>query len=176
MTANAEDVRRAMRQWATGVTIVSAQYQGRRHGMTVNSFTSLSLHPPLVLVSLEQTAQTHQLVQQAGHFGVTILGQSQREISERFAGRLTESGDRFSGLETFTLVSGAPLLTQGLAWFDCRVVATYPAGTHTIFVGEVIAVRDEAKEPPLLYYNRDYRQIALPGEKRRALDVKHRSP
>lgn len=166
-----------MRQWATGVTVVSAQYLGRKHGMTVSSFTSLSLEPPLVLVSLEQSTQTHQLVQQAGHFGVTILGQSQREISERFAGHLTEMGDRFQGLETFTLSSGAPLLVQGLAWFDCRVVATYPAGTHTVFIGEVLAVRDEAREPPLLYYNRDYRQIALSGgRKRKGTAVQRRSP
>ncbi len=176
VSASAEEVRRALRQWATGVTVVSAQFQGRKHGMTVSSFTSLSLEPPLVLVSLEQSTHTHQLVQQAGHFGVTILGQSQRQISERFAGRLTESGDRFQGLETFTLVSGAPLLVQGLTWFDCRVVATYPAGTHTVFIGEVLAVRDEAKEPPLIYYNRDYREITLARRKRKAETVRRRSP
>ena len=148
-----------MRQWSTGVTIVSALYDGHQHGMTVSAFTSVSLDPPLVLVSLEQVTKTHKLVQEAGYFGVTILDQNQQEISDRFAGRLTELTDRFEGLETFTLVSGAPLLRRGLAWMDCRVVVTYQAGDHTVFIGEVLAVKSGEAGRPLIYYNRDYHHL-----------------
>lgn len=163
MPANPEELRQAMRHWSTGVTIVSAQHNNRRHGMTVSSFTSLSLDPPLVLVSLEQVTKTHRLVQQAGYFGVTILEETQLQISDRFAGRITDYRDRFDGLETFTLVSGAPLLAHGLAWLDCRVVVTYQAGNHTVFIGEVLAVKSVDAGQPLLYYNRDYRRLDLEG-------------
>jgi flavin reductase (DIM6/NTAB) family NADH-FMN oxidoreductase RutF len=163
MPANPEELRQAMRLWSTGVTIVTAQHNNRRHGMTVSSFTSVSLDPPLVLVSLEQITKTHRLVQQAGYFGVTILEESQQQVSDRFAGRISEYRDRFDGLETFTLVSGSPMLAHGLAWLDCRVVVTYQAGNHTVYIGEVLAVKSADAGQPLLYYNRDYRRLHLEG-------------
>ena len=159
MPLNPDDLRHAMRQWATGVTVVTAQSAGVRHGMTVSSFTSLSLEPPLVLVSLEQTAKTYRLVQEARHFGVTVLSQEQVEISNRFAGRIPDGEDRFAGLESFSMISGAPLLQGGLAWFDCVVIATYPAGNHTVFIGEVLAAQTGDPASPLLYYDRDYRNL-----------------
>ena len=159
MIVDAEELRCAMRQWATGVTIVSASHAGHRHGMTVNSFTSVSLDPPLVLVSLERGRHTHELVEISGYFGVSILAERHKEISERFAGRKTESSDRFEGLTTFKLVSDAPLLTDSLAVFDCRVVERYLVGTHTLFIGEVMAVQYRNDSPPLLYFNQDYRRM-----------------
>ena len=158
MPVSPDELRCAMRQWATGVTVVTAQHDGQRHGMTANSFTSISLEPPLVLISLERVTRTHDLVSQACAFGVTILSQEQRDVSDIFAGRHTELTDRFAGLETFTLQSGAPFLAGGLAHFDCHVVATYEAGTHTVFIGEVMAVRYLSGDP-LVYYNRGYRQL-----------------
>jgi len=154
-----EELRLAMRQWATGVTVVSVENGDARHGMTVSSFTSVSLTPPLVLVSLERVSRTCGLVEKAGCFAVTILSQDQRDLSDRIAGRIADDQDRFDGVETFTLVSGAPLIAGGLAHFDCQVVATYPAGTHTVFIAEVMAVRQNPGEPPLMYYDRDYREI-----------------
>lgn len=155
-----DQLRLAMRQWVTGVTIVTSQYQDVRHGMTVNSFTSVALTPPLVLVSLEQITRTHKLVQESGIFGVTILSERQRELSERFAGRNSEYEDRFAGVKLFTLATGAPLLVDGLASFDCKVVAAYPAGTHTLFIGDVIAAQINQDDLlPLIYYNRDYHSI-----------------
>jgi flavin reductase (DIM6/NTAB) family NADH-FMN oxidoreductase RutF len=159
MPVDPEELRAAMRQWATGVTVVSAEYDGVRHGMTVSSFTSVSLAPPLVLVSLERAASTHQLVKQAGHFGVTILSQGQQLISDRFAGRIPGLVDRFAGLETFTLASGTPLLVGGLAAFVCRVVVTYTAANHSVFIGEVLAVHIGQPGTPLLYYDRDYGRL-----------------
>lgn len=146
-----------MRRWATGVTVVSVAHNGDRHGMTVSSFTSLSLDPPLVMVSLENVTRTRQMVLQAGYFGVTILSQEQQQISDLFAGRHTEHQDRFAHVSTYTLTSGSPLLVGGLAGFDCQVVTTHLAGNHTLFVGTVLAVNHEKSGKPLLYYDRDYR-------------------
>lgn len=159
MPTNPEKFRRAMRRWVTGVTIVSTEFQGVRHGMTVNSFSSLSLHPPLVLISIEKSTRTHQLLLQSGVFGVTILSQDQREVSDRFAGRQTEGEDRFKGFSTFTLETGAPFLAEGLAYFDCRVIHRHEAGTHSVFFGEVLQVRYGEDTNPLLYFNQAYRGL-----------------
>lgn len=155
----ADELRESMRFWATGVTIVSARHNEIQHGMTVTSFTSLSLEPPLVMVSLEKTTRTHGLVDLSGAFGVSILREDQQPISNRFAGLATELTNRFAGLQTFTLESGSPLLTDALAWLDCRVTERHAAGTHTIFFGEVIAARSSEGGPPLLYFNRNYRML-----------------
>jgi len=161
-TVSPEEVREVMRHWATGVAIVSSAHDGDRHGMTVSSFISLALSPPLVLVSLEQISRTHDLVTRAGAFGVSILASDQADISNRFAGRETEESDRFAGLETRTLSTGCPLLTAALALFDCKLNASYPAGTHTMMIGEVVVAdvqRDANHTQPLLYFNRNYRNI-----------------
>jgi flavin reductase (DIM6/NTAB) family NADH-FMN oxidoreductase RutF len=160
MNPNPEEFRRAMRQWATGVTVVSVEHKGIRHGMTVNSFTSLSLHPPLVLISLERGTRTHDLLLESGTFGVTILSSHQQDISDRFAGRLTEQEDRFKGLESFTLISGAPFLAGGIAFFDCRAIHSHQAATHTLFIGDVMAVDIHPEAPPLIYYDRAYRGLS----------------
>lgn len=155
-----ELMRLAMRQWASGVTIVSTQFAGERHGMTVSSFTSISLTPPLVLVSVEWGTRTHHMLEQAGFFGVSILNSRQQEISDRFAGRLSEYIDRFADLETFTLLTGSPLLSGSLAGFDCKIVSAYQAGNHTLFIGEVVAAQISTQdEQPLVYYNRAYRRL-----------------
>jgi flavin reductase (DIM6/NTAB) family NADH-FMN oxidoreductase RutF len=150
------DLRLSMRLWATGVTIVSTRYREIRHGMTVSAFTSVSLDPPLLLVCLEHGTRTHNLVQQSGVYGVSILGAQQKEISERFAGRQTEYQDRFRGLRIFTLKTGSPLILDGLAGLDCRVASSYEAGSHTIFVGEVVGSQIGEKGQPLIYYDRNY--------------------
>jgi flavin reductase (DIM6/NTAB) family NADH-FMN oxidoreductase RutF len=157
-----QTIRDVMRFWSTGVTVVSAAFDGQQHGMTVNSFTSVSLEPPLVLVSLERTTRTHDLVEGSKAFAVTLLTQAQQEVSDLFAGRHSEDSDRFDGLETFTLESGSPFLKEGLAFLDCQVVARYRAGTHTLFIGQVIATHaapDAESLPPLTYFNRQYRQL-----------------
>lgn len=160
-----EILRLAMRRWATGVTIVSSFWQGVRHGMTASSFTSVSLLPPLVLVSIEHTTRTHGLIQASGVFGVTILADHQQAISDLFAGRETEENDRFAGCEVYTLETGAPLLADGLAGFDCRVVAHHVAGNHTIFIGEVAACRITVEDDPrpLIYFNRGYHKLGQAG-------------
>jgi flavin reductase (DIM6/NTAB) family NADH-FMN oxidoreductase RutF len=161
LTVDSENMRNVMRNWATGVVVVSSCYEGEQHGMTVSSFTSISLEPPLVLASLREDTRTHALVRRSGVFGVTILDQTQQEVSDRFAGRTTEDEDRYIGLETFTMQTGSPLLVQALGWLDCRVQFAYKAGDHTLFIGRVIALREGNGEPPLIYFNRSYWRARL---------------
>lgn len=156
---DSETMRLAMRRWASGITVVTSIHGGERHGMTVSSFTSVSLTPPLVLVALEWGTRTHRLVKLSNIFGVTILSHQQHEVSDRFAGRQTEYTDRFHNLITYSLTTGASFLAGGLAGFDCRVVATHEAGNHTLFIGEVLAAKIEPDANPLIYYNRSYRQL-----------------
>jgi flavin reductase (DIM6/NTAB) family NADH-FMN oxidoreductase RutF len=160
MSIDPELLRSAMRQWATGVAIVTASFDGVVHGMTVSSFTSVSLMPPQVLISLAQNTRTYDLVKNSRSFGVTLLSQGQQDISDRFAGRIADEQDRLTGLETFTLETGAPLLKNGLAHFDCHVIATFTSGTHTLFIGAVLAAQGREDAGPLLYYNRGYHRIA----------------
>ncbi|MEX2144171.1 MAG: flavin reductase family protein [Anaerolineales bacterium] len=155
-----DGLRAALRFWTTGVTIVAARLEDHTHGMTVNSFTSLSLDPPLVSVSLEKITRTHQIVDKTEAFAVTILSEDQHALSDRFAGRDSELSDRFAGVDTFALGTGCPILSQGLAFFDCRVLSRHDAGTHTVFISEVLACGQFADGgQPLVYFNRGYRRI-----------------
>ncbi len=160
MTVNPEQLRAAMRAWTSGVTVVTAAFEGDQHGMTVNSFTSVSLDPPLIIISLQDNTRTRELVDRSHAFGVTILSDDQHEIADRFAGRTSESQNRMAGLETETLVTGAPLLKDGLASFDCRVRQSIKVGPNTMFVAEVIATRGTGEGRPLVYHNRLYHKLA----------------
>lgn len=158
-----EQLRTAMRQWASGIGVVAAVFEDNRHGMTVSSFTSVAAAPPIILVSLHKDTRTHDLVLQSGAFGVTLLAADQQELSDRFAGRLSDDDNRFDGLETFTLKTGSPLLYGGLAVFDCRLRDSYDAVTTTVMFGEVLTARLSDRPlgelRPLLYHNRDYRWL-----------------
>jgi flavin reductase (DIM6/NTAB) family NADH-FMN oxidoreductase RutF len=155
----ADQLRSAMRAWTSGVTIVTATHNGERHGMTVNSFTSISVDPPMIAISLQTASRTHDVVARAGAFGVTILAASQQEISERFANHSATTGERWEGLKLETLVSGAPLIKGGLAYMDCRVTQSIPCGSNTLFVAEVVAVRGDDKDAPLVYHDRAYHYL-----------------
>ena len=159
MTLNAEELRTAMRAWTSGVAIVTATSDGEVHGMTVSSFTSISLDPPLIMISLQASSRTHAMVSKAGAFGVTILAADQQDLSERFADRPPGTDHRLDGLATETLLTGAPFIQGGLAWLDCRVFKTIPVGMNTLFVGEVVAVGGKDDSAPLVYHDRGYRRL-----------------
>jgi len=156
MTLDSEQLRHAMRAWTTGVTVVTATHAGQQYGMTVNSFTSISLEPPLVSLALKRLTHTHELVEKSGEFSVTILASHQKELSDRFAGKHPEVKDRFEGVSTESLLIKAPLIKDGIAYFNCRVVNSIPIGENTLFVAEVIAAQGEGTGDPLVYHNRVY--------------------
>jgi flavin reductase (DIM6/NTAB) family NADH-FMN oxidoreductase RutF len=162
MSLDPEQLRHAMRAWTTGVTVVTAIHAGQQYGMTVNSFTSISLEPPLVSLALKKLTHTHELVEKSGEFSVTILASDQKELSDRFAGKHPEIKNRFEGVQTETLSFRAPLIKNGLAYFNCRVVNSVPVGENTLFVAEVIAARGEGTGEPLVYHNRVYWSLTPP--------------
>ncbi|GAB1470520.1 flavin reductase family protein [Chloroflexota bacterium] len=156
MTLTPEIFRSAMRAWSAGVTVVTAVQGEERHGMTVNSFTSISLEPATISISLQRNTRTYDLIQRSGAFGLTILADDQAQVSDLFAGRNPEVSDRIAAVQTETLVSGSPLIVGGLAWLDCRIVHTYDAGMSTLFIAEVLAARGTDSGAPLIYHNREY--------------------
>ena len=145
MPLDPEKLRHAMRAWTTGVVIVTSLYEGQQYGMTVNSFTSISLEPPLISVTLKRLTHTHDLVVKSGMFSVTIFTSAQKELSDRFAGKMPNLVNRFEGLQTETISLDSPVFKNGLAYFDCRVVNSMPVGENTLFIAEVLDAREKGK-------------------------------
>ena len=148
--------RQAMGHFATGVTVVTTAHAGCLYGMTVSSFASLSLKPPLVLICVDQNLNTHTAIADAGQFAVNILEQRQEHLSRRFA---TREDDKFTGIAWHTGRFGMPVLEGALAVIECRLHNTFPGGDHTIFVGEVLDAEID-QGSPLLYYRRGYHELA----------------
>jgi flavin reductase (DIM6/NTAB) family NADH-FMN oxidoreductase RutF len=163
MTLDPEKLRRAMRAWTTGVAIVTARYEDNQYGMTVNSFNSVSLEPPVVSVVLKQLTHTHDLVVKSGLFAVSILSSAQNELSHRFAGKISGIADRFEGVPTERLSIEAPIIRNGIAYFNCRVMNSTIIGENTLFIAEVIAASGDGEGNPLVYHNRAYWKL-LPSE------------
>jgi flavin reductase (DIM6/NTAB) family NADH-FMN oxidoreductase RutF len=161
MTISSEAYRNALRLFPAGVTIVTIKSGAERHGLTVSAFASVSPEPPLIAVIIDNAHHAHQLLQAEGAvFAVNILAQDQMALSNRFAWLKDE--DRFAEGQWGTAVTGAPILQDALAWLDCIPYASYPAGTHTVYIGAVQAgSTPRPDEPPLIYWNRAYRSLKL---------------
>ena len=145
--------RRACARFATGITVSTALApDGTPHGFTANSFTSVSMEPPMVLICVDHRANVLRHFEQAAHFGVNILAESQEALSVRFAER---GLDRFVGIEWRPGETGVPLLAGALARFECATRQTISAGDHTIILGEVMHAEWEVGAP-LLYYASAY--------------------
>src|SRR5579859_4570959 len=121
MALDSQTLRLTMRQWATGVTIVTSAAGTARGGMTVSSFTSVSLEPPTVLVCLNKKTYTHGLVSESGVYAISMLSAGQEALANRFAGLDANVTDRFEGIEVETAETGSPLLPGAVAWLDCQV-------------------------------------------------------
>src|SRR5882672_7535532 len=145
----------ALSHFASGVTVVTTEHEGKQYGMTVASFASLSLHPPLVLICIEKSVKTHDAIVAAGKFGVSMLSADQADISSRFASR---SEDKFSGIKTDRGELGIPLISGALTALECEVRNQFPGGDHTIFVAEVVHVATR-EGVPLLYFRSGYREM-----------------
>jgi flavin reductase len=156
MTFDSKQQRKIMGQFATGVTVVTTDGEAGPHGLTANAVASLSLDPPLVLVAVEKRAHSLEYIKKNRCFAVNILRLDQEEISRRFA---TPGPKEFSGLNITTATTTAPILSDCLAFVDCRVVQILPGGDHEIFVGEIVAGEFHGGEP-LLYYAGGYRRFA----------------
>lgn len=147
----------ALSHFASGVTIVTTEHEGHDYGLTVASFASLSLHPPLVLVCVGKHAKSHDAIAASQKFGVSILAAEQADISGRFASR---SDDKFSGLDIRRGELGIPLIGGALTTLECRLHQQYIGGDHSIFIGEVVDVQT-GEGIPLVYFRSAYREITI---------------
>jgi flavin reductase (DIM6/NTAB) family NADH-FMN oxidoreductase RutF len=150
--------RRVLGHFASGVTVVTTCHNARRAGITVNAFCSVSLDPPLVLVCVEHKNYAHDLVEEAGLFAVNILASDQADVSRCFASHIPDKYERFCGVTTHEVATGAPVFDHCVAFVDCRLVAIYPGGDHSIFLGQVEAL-GSADDAPLLYYRGRYGRL-----------------
>lgn len=156
MSLDPDAFRAVMGRFASGVTIVTAvDDEGTDHGMTVSAFASLSLEPPLVVICIDHTASMHDLLLTAPYFAVNVLSATQEPLARRFA----ETGaQRFTGIGYSRGERDLPVLNDALAHVECRRVAHYDGGDHTIIVGETEnAVVREGR--PLLYYRGGFAQL-----------------
>lgn len=150
-----ERFKHILASFATGITVVTTERQGSLHGITVSSFTSVSLAPPLVLICIDQHARSHGLIAETGRFAISFLNQNQGFLADRFSGRAPGPRQRFQDLAHHLLPDGLPVLSDSLGWLSCRVTEAVPAGDHTIFVGEVVdGGLGESGQPLLLYGSR----------------------
>lgn len=148
-------LKQAMRVYPQGVTVVTTQAGDGPKGMTVSSFTSVSLSPPLVLVSIAQGSQLHDQFRKAKGFAVNFLADDQKSVSDRFAGR-TEARDRFEGLKFKPGVTGSPIIDGVRAFIECKTWKVYEGGDHSLIVGEVVAAQALSNKKPLVYYAQQY--------------------
>ncbi len=160
MSVSQADFRKALGSFATGVTVITVDYEGEVHGMTANAFTSVSLDPQLILVCVDQRARTHAHLHSKKRFGINILSEEQQRISEYYASpaRDHDQAEEFANASFDRTQHGTPVLHGALAYLECKLHTAQDAGDHTIFIAEVedVVVR---QGNPLLYFRSQYRDL-----------------
>jgi len=156
MPAPPEDFRSALSQFASGVTVVTTRdAHGKKHGITVSAFCSVSLEPPMVLICIEKSTGSHYAFGESGAFVVNILASSQSDVSEHFASRVDE---KFGDVEHTLNEDGVPVLTDAIATLRCTLRHSLDGGDHSIFVGLVETVEVKGGSP-LIYFDRGYHEL-----------------
>ncbi len=155
MSVSPDELKRAVRHFASGVTIVAALDEDGPHGMTASSFASVSLDPPLVLVSMEEGSRSRSLIKSTGRFAVNILRSDQIGLAKTFA----TTGEKSFEAIPHTLTGGFAFLDNAIANLGCVTTTTVPGGDHEIFIAEVVVTRVVGGEP-LVYHDRSYRSLS----------------
>jgi flavin reductase (DIM6/NTAB) family NADH-FMN oxidoreductase RutF len=153
---DAQELRRVMGHFATGVTIITTRDKdGTPQGLTANAFMSLSLNPPLILISVDKGAQCYSCFEPQTGFTVNFLGEDHEEISKRFA---TKGIDKFAGLKWQEGCNGAAIIDGVIGYIECRITQCHDGGDHTIVVGEVVNA-SATGERPLLFFKGKYQRL-----------------
>jgi flavin reductase (DIM6/NTAB) family NADH-FMN oxidoreductase RutF len=171
---SSRDLRAAFGMYPTGVAIITAiTDEGERLGMTVSSFNSVSIDPPLVQFSIAKTAKALESWNAVVHFAVNILAESQSELSTRFAKALSDKWDGVDPLPAAMI--GAPLIRDTLAAIECRVWARYDGGDHVILIGEVMSLSKttNAQPRPLVFATGQYRKLDHGSAPETPFDLSH---
>lgn len=157
LSFDATTFRRTLGMFATGIAVITARARnGEPIGMTISSFNSVSLAPPLVVWSLANDASLREELENCRHYAINVLAADQEALSNRFASR---SGDRFAGLTWDEGLDGAPILPGCCAVFEVRNSQRLPGGDHVVFISEVIRC-ERGEQAPLVFFNGQYRQLA----------------
>lgn len=147
-----------MRRFPTGVTVVTSIKDGEPRGVTVNAFASVSAEPPMVLICINREARSYLYISTSKIFCVNLLAGDQRALAERFSGKLRER--QFEDVAHTTAVTGAPVLAGTVGYLDCEVAEEHHAGTHSIFIGNVVQA-DARAGSPLGYYDGAFHDFGI---------------
>ena len=159
MAVDAREIRNVLGHFATGVTVITTKDStGKPFGLTVNSFTSLSLNPPLVIVCVDKTVDCYSCFDESKVFAVNVLNEDQEELSRRFA---TKGIEKFEGIQWRMGENGSPLLDGVIGAIECKVTHSYEGGDHTIFLGEILSATAKG-DRPLLFFKGKYHRLPLP--------------
>ncbi|HZP25595.1 MAG TPA: flavin reductase family protein [Dehalococcoidia bacterium] len=155
MPVSKDDFRKILGSFASGVTVITTNTDGKLHGMTASAFASLSLEPELVLICVDKAAASHDLIARSGSFAVNILKREQEEISTNFARKDQDRSFEVKDVSHRLGATGSPIFTDALAYLECRVANAYEGGDHTIYIG---AVEDGGIQEgaPLLFFRGRY--------------------
>ncbi len=157
MSIEKNELRRVMGHFATGVTIITTiSKDGTPYGLTANAFMSVSLEPPLLLISVDKKAESYPYFEQSRVFTVNILRDDQEALSRKFA---VSGGNKFEGVAYHRGANNVPILEDTLAHIECRLYATYDGGDHTLYLGEVLEAQTREGKP-LLFYRGGYRSFS----------------
>ena len=157
MSFDSAEFRRVLGSYPTGVTVVTAQCVDGPAGMTVGSFASVSLDPPLVSFCPASASTTWMRMSKVGSFCVNVLGADQLDICKTFA---SEVPDRFDGLSIRAEITGAPVINGCLAWIDCETYATHDGGDHSVVIGKVVGIGTESQSEPLVFLGGNFGTFA----------------
>jgi flavin reductase (DIM6/NTAB) family NADH-FMN oxidoreductase RutF len=146
--------RKALGHFCSGVTVITTVYESKIHGMTANAFCSVSLNPPLVLISVDQKSHMHRLLAQSGFYGVSVLARNQESLSQHFAGRPQQDLHL-----PFIWRKDCPVLEGALVQLVCRVTEAHPAGDHVLYIGQVEYLQYSDEHVPLLFYSGKYKAL-----------------
>jgi flavin reductase (DIM6/NTAB) family NADH-FMN oxidoreductase RutF len=156
MAIEAQELRRVMGHFATGVSVITTQDKdGAPQGLTANAFMSLSLDPPLIIISVDKKATCYGCFEPANYFTVNFLSEDQEDISRRFA---TKGADKFADLKWHAGGNGAAVIAGNLGYVECSITACHEGGDHTIVVGEILNVAANG-ERPLLFFKGKYQRL-----------------
>ncbi len=161
MTVDPMEFRSIIGHFATGVTVITTAAGDQLHGMTANAVSSLSLDPVMVLICVDKTTHTHRVLDEGGVFTVNVLAEHQEAVSRVFAKKSEPETGTLRG-EAFRLgETGAPILSDCLAFLECRVADTFDGGDHTIFLGHVVSEGVVEEMRPLLFYRGGYHTLGV---------------
>ena len=156
-----DDFKGALGSWAAGVTVVSTKLDGQVYGITVSSFSSLSIDPLLILVSIQNSNALAAMIPKSGMFAVSILADDQEAISNAFSKSGREPGASLGAdVPTLDWHTGSPIVAGAVAHLDCQLETAVPGGDHTIIIGRVVGASFDANKEPLIYFRRRYRPLA----------------